>query len=64
MEDKRNGRGILLCEDKSKYEGQWKEGMPDGKGKYTLLYEKYPWLSNFDSFLMILSLEYDSSKYF
>ena len=29
----RNGRGILVCENKSKYEGLWKKDMPNGKGK-------------------------------
>ena len=33
-EEKRNGVGILLCEDKSKYKGQWSEDKPNGKGQY------------------------------
>ena len=35
LEDKRDGRGILLWEDQSKYQGLWKEDKPNGKGKYT-----------------------------
>ena len=33
-DEKRNGRGILLWEDKSKYQGQWKKDKPHGKGKF------------------------------
>ena len=33
IDEKRSGRGILIKEDKTKYEGQWKEDKPDGRGK-------------------------------
>ena len=34
LDEKRSGRGILLWEDKSKYQGQWDQDKPNGKGKF------------------------------
>jgi hypothetical protein len=34
LNDKKHGRGVFTWKDGRKYDGEWKEGKQNGKGRY------------------------------